>query len=78
MNDGSTLFSQNKKAHHVNPHPNPIHFIIWLLLLTAELSAQLTIKIDAIPALPTMPNVYLAGNFNGWNPGLSSYELKKR
>lgn len=57
--------------------PNPIHFIIWLLLLTAELSAQLTIKIDAIPALPTMPNVYLAGNFNGWNPGLSSYELKK-
>lgn len=54
-----------------------IHFLIWLFLFTAEASAQITIKLDAIPALPAMPNIYLAGNFNGWNPGLASYSLKR-
>lgn len=56
---------------------NLIRVIIWLFLLTAEVSAQLTIKLDAIPALPSKPNIFIAGNFNGWNPGLASYSLKR-
>lgn len=56
-----------------------IFIFLWLCLAVSfgSLQAQLTIRLDAIPVQPADPAIFLAGNFNGWNPGLSNYELKR-
>ncbi|HZV70328.1 MAG TPA: alpha/beta hydrolase-fold protein [Saprospiraceae bacterium] len=49
---------------------------ICLTLMTVQLQAQLTITVTSIP--PTTPqgeSIYIAGNFNNWNPGNPSYKL---
>jgi predicted alpha/beta superfamily hydrolase len=40
--------------------------------------AQVTFNITSVPAnTPVNDNIYVAGSFNGWNPGSSSYKLTK-
>lgn len=55
------------------PNTYPLRALCWaiaLLLLPGFLSAQLTIKVTSIPAnTPASANIYIAGTFNGWNPG---------
>ena len=51
-------------------------FFALLLALAQSTSAQLTINVTSIPAnTPDGAQIYIAGNFNGWNPGLSEYTL---
>ena len=53
-------------------------FVMFLLFMTCFSvgNAQLTITITSIPtATPLNSNIYIAGNFNSWNPGLASYQL---
>ncbi len=54
--------------------------IIFLAILYATfIFAQLTIKINSIPVnTPTNDSIYIAGNFNNWNPGAPNYILKKQ
>mgnify|MGYP001266388500 FL=1 len=53
-------------------------FLIQLLfgLFIPISRAQLTIRVTSWPSQPSSPEIYLAGNFNGWNPGLTGYRLK--
>ncbi|MBK9103835.1 MAG: T9SS type A sorting domain-containing protein [Saprospiraceae bacterium] len=46
------------------------------MLASCTLSAQLTISVTSVPSsTPPDENIYIAGNFNGWDPGLSNYIL---
>ena len=52
--------------------------VLLLLPVWGEpgLNAQLTIRIVEWPAFPPpYDKLYIAGNFNGWNPGNAAYEL---
>src|SRR5215207_8025407 len=40
-----------------------------------EAAAQLTVRVAVPAATPADSDVYIAGNFNGWNPGNPSYRL---
>lgn len=43
--------------------------LFFLLLAAVQFSAQITVKITSIPATtPAGSGIYIAGNFNGWNP----------
>lgn len=45
-------------------------FLLFLLMAGVHLSAQITFKITSVPAnTPPGATIYIAGNFNGWNPG---------
>ncbi len=45
---------------------------------TVPLFAQVTVRIDKLPAqTPGDAPVYIAGDFNGWNPGDSQYRLRE-
>jgi predicted alpha/beta superfamily hydrolase len=50
--------------------------LLWLSAASAP--AQLTMRVTGIPAA-TPPNatLYLAGSFNGWNPGAAEYALRR-
>jgi hypothetical protein len=40
--------------------------------------AQVTININSVPPnTPATDDIYIAGTFNSWNPGNSSYKLNK-
>ena len=44
--------------------------------LCSALPAQLTIEITSVPAeTPPNADIYIAGNFNAWNPGDANYKL---
>ncbi len=50
--------------------------MFWILGMTASLQAQLTIHVSAVPSnTPSGDTIFIAGNFNDWNPGLTSYAL---
>lgn len=55
------------------PNTYPLRALCWaiaLFLLPGFLSAQLTIKVTSLPAnTPAGAKIYIAGSFNGWNPG---------
>src|SRR6185503_5477624 len=53
--------------------------LLSTLLFLNHIQAQLTINVTSIPAT-TPPNdiIYIAGNFNNWNPGDTSYRLTDR
>lgn len=57
-------------------------FLIAGLLITysATLYAQyrLSIYIEKVPVNPANPDIFLAGNMNGWNPFNDNYRLKKQ
>lgn len=47
------------------------------LLAASSLTAQLTLDITSIPNnTPEGASIFVAGNFNGWNPGLPEYALQ--
>jgi predicted alpha/beta superfamily hydrolase len=54
---------------------------LWLsfilnISVVASLSAQLTINITSVPAdTPDSANIFIAGNFNSWNPGNPAHQL---
>ncbi len=49
-----------------------------LLLLYGFVQGQVTFIIDSLPAYtPPEDLIYIAGNFNGWNPGDPAYVLSK-
>ena len=51
--------------------------LIALIINGLQLMAQLTIKVKTIPAnTPSGDKLYVAGNFNNWNPGDTSKILK--
>jgi predicted alpha/beta superfamily hydrolase len=53
-----------------------ISLLLFLLHLTAD--AQLHVIVKKIPAnTPVGDDIYIAGNFNGWNPGNASFRLQK-
>ncbi|GAB4314641.1 MAG: hypothetical protein Kow00127_05870 [Bacteroidales bacterium] len=48
------------------------------LSVTIHLTGQVFIRLDSIPAYtPVNDDIYIAGNFNGWNPGDPNYLLEK-
>ncbi len=54
--------------------------VLWSLLvlsLSTWLPAQLTIRITSIPSgTPPGADIYVAGNFNSWNPGHAAYQMQ--
>jgi len=51
-------------------------FAFLFLLLAFAGHAQVTFKITAVPAnTPANATLYMAGNFNGWNPGSAAHAL---
>ena len=55
-------------------------YLIVLSLLAGgmDLPGQLTFIVDAVPAnTPDSSTLFLAGNFNGWQPGLTGYQLQE-
>lgn len=54
-------------------------FFVLLLLLTGSLRAQTIVRLTSIPAnTPTGATLYLAGSFNGWNPGSAAHALTRQ
>lgn len=49
-----------------------VHFIICSLTATAQYTIQLTAH---LPGAYTGDSIYVAGNFNGWNPAAEKYRL---
>lgn len=51
-------------------------YVVCCLWNFTSLNAQLTITVSSIPAnTPQGENIYIAGNFNTWNPGDTDYIL---
>ncbi len=54
-----------------------IFSLLFLLLFAARSEAQVTFIVDQLPAsTPAGTSIYIAGNFNNWNPGLPAYKLQ--
>ncbi len=54
-----------------------IFSLLFLLLFAARSEAQVTFIVDQLPAsTPAGADIYIAGNFNNWNPGLPAYKLQ--
>lgn len=50
--------------------------IFFLLLYASGIQAQVTFKIISLPSsTPQNASIYMAGSFNGWNPGDPAYSL---
>ncbi|GAA4380178.1 alpha/beta hydrolase-fold protein [Hymenobacter koreensis] len=50
-----------------------------LLLLSGSISAQTTLRITSVPAnTPANATLYVAGNFNNWNPGSAAHAFVKQ
>lgn len=46
--------------------------LFLILLISVQISAQITLKITSIPTnTPAGATIYVAGNFNNWDPGLT-------
>ena len=54
--------------------------LFFLLSLAPQLIfAQLTIQVNKIPInTPANTNIFIAGNFQGWNPGDTAYQLEAK
>jgi predicted alpha/beta superfamily hydrolase len=52
--------------------------IIFLSILSLRISAQVTFIVQSLPSYtPLTDTLFIAGNFNGWNPGLPQYKMQK-
>jgi len=52
--------------------------IIFLCLFASGISAQVTFVIQSLPAnTPAQDNLFIAGDFTGWQPGMPQYMLQK-
>ena len=62
----------------MNIRPISKFWVVFFLGICLNVSAQLEIIITKIPAsTPQNSLIYLAGNFNNWNPGQNNYKLIK-
>lgn len=53
-----------------------INLLLFLTILSCQLFAQLTITVTSIPSnTPTNDDIYIAGNFQNWNPSDPNYQL---
>jgi predicted alpha/beta superfamily hydrolase len=53
--------------------------VITICVLSLTASAQVTIQVNKIPSnTPPHSNLFIAGNFNGWNPGDSAFMLEHK
>lgn len=54
-------------------------FFIIFNMFCAQLIAQMTIRVTAIPQyfMPVLDSVFISGTFNAWNPGDPLYALEK-
>ena len=53
-------------------------FLLLPVLCAGTVFAQVNLRIISLPeSTPSDAKIYVAGNFNGWNPGDANYELKK-
>jgi predicted alpha/beta superfamily hydrolase len=52
-------------------------FILFALALTTKAQYNVKIEIDSLPNLPKTEAIYLAGEFNGWNPRDEAARLMK-
>ena len=49
------------------------------MLISSVINAQLTIVVDEIPAnTPEDPQIFVAGDFQGWDPGNPTYQLEEQ
>src|SRR5688500_5400774 len=48
-----------------------------LTLMATPAAAQLTVRLDSVPAIPADAPIYVAGSFNAWNPGDDAYRLRQ-
>ncbi|POY38394.1 alpha-dextran endo-1,6-alpha-glucosidase [Solitalea longa] len=56
-----------------------ILLLAFFLFLSILCNAQLTVHIQSVPEnTSSSDKLYLAGNFNGWNPGDSNYCFKRK
>ena len=52
--------------------------IIILCMFAIRISAQVTFVVQSLPAnTPAQDQLYIAGDFTAWNPGLSQYMMQK-
>ena len=53
-------------------------FLCVTMLAAGPAAAQLTIRVTSVPtASPTGATIYIAGNFNEWNPAAPEYALSR-
>lgn len=53
-----------------------MRILLTLCLLSSMAHAQMVLLVMQVPAVtPTADTLYVAGNFNGWNPGSTGYQL---
>lgn len=51
-------------------------FLLMIFGMMTTMSAQLTIHLTSVPAdTPDSASIYIAGNFNNWNPGNTAYKF---
>lgn len=51
---------------------------IFLYLLSSGISAQVIFVVQSLPSnTPPQESLYIAGDFNGWQPGMPDYKLSK-
>lgn len=56
----------------------PLLTLLLLGILSAARAASVTIQVVAVPAnTPPGDPIFIAGTFNGWNPGHPAYQLSK-
>jgi predicted alpha/beta superfamily hydrolase len=52
--------------------------LLMTIITVVVASAQVTFTVQSLPAYtPPQDSIYIAGNFNGWEPGLPAYMLHK-
>jgi predicted alpha/beta superfamily hydrolase len=55
-----------------------ILYLILTIITATTASSQVTFIVQSVPAYtPPQDSIYIAGNFNGWEPGLPAYMLHK-
>jgi predicted alpha/beta superfamily hydrolase len=82
MGDVRTAMRRPLTAFHAAPRrvrhaPPAAACALALLACAARGDAQLTLRLDRVPAGTPDTSVYVAGSFNGWNPGNPAYRLRR-
>lgn len=57
----------------------PIPFFLFFSLIFSGIQAQVTLKINSLPAkyTPQLDTLFVAGDFNSWNPRDTAYRFRK-
>lgn len=70
----------SKRSPFLNPRPSclqkvSVAMLVFLFFGAYSPAAQLTLRVTDWPASSPNARIFLAGNFNGWNPGNPAFEL---